>query len=46
MTATGEESEAPSSSEMTTSLSAISGCSTSVLGLEMVIWRYAACVMD
>jgi len=38
MTIAEEESEAPSSSEMTASLSGISGCFKSVLGLEMVIW--------
>ena len=46
MTVVEEESEAPSSSEMTSSLSGISGCSKSVLGLEMVISRNAACAMD
>ena len=34
-----EEREAPSNSEMTSSLPAMSGCSKAVLELEMLIWR-------
>jgi hypothetical protein len=38
--------EAPSNSEMISSLPAMSGCSKALLGLETLIWRWAVCVMD
>jgi hypothetical protein len=38
MTVAEEEGEAPSNSEMISSLPAMSGCSKAVLGLEMLIW--------
>ena len=45
MTVAEGEREAPSNSEMISSLPAMSRCSNAVLGLEMFIWRWAVCVV-
>jgi hypothetical protein len=46
MDVAGDEREAPSNSEMISSLPAMPGYSKAVLGLGMLIWRWAVCVID